>query len=378
VIRRNPIKLSKPVNQQVFIDLRTIFSSIRRRAGFAASNRKARCGAVGFIQRFSDALNLDPHVHVMAMDGIYIENSKSEVMFLNVGPPSDAEVARIANRVHHSVMRLMKKRGIGPQGDSRDTLQLDEPLLAELYSASIAGRVATGPRSGRPITRVGNEIDPENARVKPGSGCAIVEGFSVHAGVCVPAHDRLRLERLLRYASRGPISNERLSLLPDGRLRYRLKRRWKDGTKAVIYEPIELMERLAALVPPPRFNIVRFYGVLAPASSLRRYIVPEDKYDIVPAHQGCPAKSEIPAADEAGTKPKQGKKPKKYSWAQLLKRVFEVDVLICPRCGSKMKVLCAIHPPNAIQKILTCLGLPSRAPPIAPAKPVAVEDRLFW
>jgi hypothetical protein len=197
----------------------------------------------------------------------------------------------------------------------------------------------------------------------------MVEGFSVHAGVSVPTRDRLRLERLLRYASPGPISNERLLLLPDGRIRYKLKRRWKDGTKAVIYEPMELMERLAALVPPPRFNTVRYYGVLAPASSLRRYIVPQDKSEIGPAHPGCSAKAEASATEEAEVKPKRSKKPRNYSWAQLLKRVFEVDVLICPRCGSKMRVLCAIHPPDAIQKILTCLGLPSRAPPIAPTQP---------
>jgi hypothetical protein len=157
--------------------------------------------------------------------------------------------------------------------------------------------------------------------------------------------------------------------LPDGRLRYRLKRRWNDGTTAVIYEPMELMERLAALVPPPRFNIVRYYGVLAPASSLRPYIVPEDKSDIAPAHPGCSAKAEISTTEEAETKPKRGKKPKNYSWAQLMKRVFELDVLVCPRCGLQMRVLCAIHPPDAIQKILTCLGLLSRAPPITPAKP---------
>ncbi len=149
---------------------------------------------------------------------------------------------------------------------------------------------------------------------------------------------------------------------------HKLKRRWKDGTKAVIYEPMELMERLAALVPPPRFNIVRYSGVLAPASSNRRYIVPQDKSETGPAHPGCPAKAEASAAEEAEAKPKR----------QLLKRVFEVDVLICPRCGLKMRVLCAIHPPDAIQKILTCLGLPSRAPPIAPARRVVVEDRLFW
>jgi hypothetical protein len=126
---------------QIFV--RAIFSSIRRRAGVPASNRKACCGAVGFIQRFSDTLNLDPHGHVIAVDGIYIENSKSELRFRPVGPPSDTEVARVACRVQRSVMRLMKKRGIGPEADFQDTLQLNEPLLAELYSASISGRVAT-------------------------------------------------------------------------------------------------------------------------------------------------------------------------------------------------------------------------------------------
>jgi hypothetical protein len=98
-----------------------------------------------------------------------------------------------------------------------------------------------------------------------------------------------------RKARCSPISNERLSLLSDGRIRYKLKRRWRDGTKAVIYEPMELMERLAALVPPPRFNIVRYYGVLASASSLRRYIVPQDKSEIGPAHPGCLAKVEASA-----------------------------------------------------------------------------------
>jgi hypothetical protein len=361
---------------QIFV--RAIFSSIRRRAGIRASNRKARCGTVGFIQRFSDALNLDPHFHMMALDGFYLENSKSELAFLPAGLPSDAEVVRVASRVHRSVMHLMKKRGIGPGADAQDTLQLDEPLLAELYSASISGRAATGPRAGRPIVRVGNEVESKNAEAKAGSSCAMVEGFSVHAGVSVPARDRLRLERLLRYASRGPISNERLSLLPNGRVRYKLKRRWKDGTKAVIYEPMELMERLAALVPPPRFNTVRYYGVLAPASSLRRYIVPQDKSEIGPAHPGCLAKAEASSTEASEAKPKPSKKSKNYSWAQLLKRVFEVDILICPRCGSKIRILCAIHQHDAIQKILTCLGLPSRAPPIAPAKPVVVEDRLFW
>jgi hypothetical protein len=71
------------------------------------------------------------------------------------------------------------------------------------------------------------------------------------------------------------MSNGRLSLLPDGRLLYRLKRRWSDGTTHIIYEPMELMERLAALVPPPRFSITRFYGMLAPVATFRPSIVPK-------------------------------------------------------------------------------------------------------
>jgi hypothetical protein len=69
----------------------------------------------------------------------------------------------------------------------------------------------------------------------------------------------MRLELLCRYAGPPPLATERLSLLPAGRLLYRLKRRWRDGTTHMIFEPLEPVEKLAALVPPPRFNLVRYY-----------------------------------------------------------------------------------------------------------------------
>jgi hypothetical protein len=122
-----------------------------------------------------------------------------------------------------------------------------------------SGLVATGPRAGRRVVKVGNAVDLEDLAVSAGPRCAAISGFSVHANVCVPAHDRMRLERLARYAGRPPVATGRLSLLPDGRLLYRLKRRWRDGTSHVIFEPLELVEKLAALVPPPRFNLVRYY-----------------------------------------------------------------------------------------------------------------------
>ena len=85
--------------------------------------------------------------------------------------------------------------------------------------------------------------------------CAAVGGYSVRARVCVSARDRMRLDRLARYAGRPPLATERLSLLPDGRLFFRLKHRWRDGMTHVIYEPLELVERMAALLRQPRFTI---------------------------------------------------------------------------------------------------------------------------
>jgi len=96
---------------------------------------------------------------------------------------------------------------------------------------------------------VGDEVDSEDGALPSGRCCASVEGFSVHAGVCVPARDRMRLERLARYAGRPPLATERLSLLPDGRLLYRLKRRWRDGTTHVIYSCV--------YKEPPRLDHIR-------------------------------------------------------------------------------------------------------------------------
>jgi hypothetical protein len=64
-------------------------------------------------------------------------------------------------------------------------------------------------------------------------------------------------------------------------------------------------------------------------------------------------------------------RPRNYYWAELMQRVFKVDVLECPECGSTMRILAAIHPPEATRAILGCLGLPSRAPPLAPARPAS-------
>ena len=120
-------------------------------------------------------------------------------------------------------------------------------------------------------------------------------------------------------------------------------------------EPLEFMERLAALVPRPRLHLIRFHGVLAPNAKLRSKIVP------APA----PPATESPSEDAHG----QGA-PARISWARLLKRVFDVDVEHCPNCGGALKIIAAIDDPPVIIKILSHLGLLTRGPPRAPARRV--------
>ena len=146
---------------------------------------------------------------------------------------------------------------------------------------------------------------------------------------------------------------------PDGRLKYGLRRPWRDGTTAVLMEPLEFMERLAALVPAPRRHQLRYHGTLAPHAKWRPLIVPATQ----PATQ--------PATGEAGCgleAPEGRRVSSRLAWAELLKRVFASDALACPKCGGRMKVIATISDPEVVRKVLTSLGLPTRGPPRAPAR----------
>ncbi|MCR9245173.1 MAG: ATP-dependent helicase HrpA [bacterium] len=68
---------------------------------------------------------------------------------------------------------------------------------------------------------------------------------------------------------------------------------------------------------------------------------------------------------------------RRYPWAELLRRVFEVDVLACARCGGRRKVLAAIHDPDSIAKVLSALGLSSAVPELAPARGPSGEGE-WW
>jgi hypothetical protein len=251
------------------IFIHAVFSSLKRRARRKLTMRKAYCGSVTFLQRAGGSINLNPHFHSLILDGVYVSSVPFEApRFHPLPPPTDAEVARITAAIARRVEKLLVQRGLlGEDGSADpDPLEVEEPLLSQLYAASVQGRIAAGARVGQRLVRLGDRIDIDELEEITGPRCASVRGFSLHADVCVPARDRRRLERLCRYVGRSPVATERLSELPDARLLYRLRHRWRDGTTHVVFEPLDLVARLAALVPPPRTNTVRYHGILAPCA----------------------------------------------------------------------------------------------------------------
>jgi hypothetical protein len=96
----------------------------------------------------------------------------------------------------------------------------------------------------------------------------------LHANVAVPAGDRARLERLALYCARRPVAMERLERLADGRLLYRFKRAWRDGTTYIVLDPLGMLRKLSALIPAPHAHLVRYAGLFAPAAKWRSAIVP--------------------------------------------------------------------------------------------------------
>ena len=154
----------------------------------------------------------------------------------------------------------------------------------------------------------------------------------------------------MRYTGRGAVSLERLTQDANGDLVYRFTRPWSDGTTGIKLSPLELLEKLAAIVPLPRAHLVRYCGSLAPNSKLRAVIIP------TPRQQGIDGQE-----TKTGTP--------YWDWARLLGRVFDLDMASCPFCHrGALRIIAAITHEAVITRILRHLNLASVPPPLAPAR----------
>ncbi|ECB7949511.1 IS91 family transposase [Salmonella enterica subsp. enterica serovar Berta] len=268
----------------------------------------AQCGAVTLIQRFGSALNLNVHFHMLWLDGVYedtTERPQRKPRLHRTRAPTSAQLTELAGTIAHRVCRHLSRRG-WLEGE-------DESVFLSDSAGSDAGKVG---------------------------------GFSLHAGVAAEAHESHKLEKLCRYITRPAISEQRLSISPQGRVRYQLKTPWRNGTTHVEWDAVDFIAKLAALVPPPRAHLTRFHGVFAPNANLRAQLTPSGR-------GRRPAGDAVPVDASAHDEPRSPEQKRRaMSWAQRLKRVFSIDVTTCAHCGGAVRIVASIEDPKAIRAIL--------------------------
>jgi hypothetical protein len=289
----------------------------------------ARLGAVSFLHRFGSGLNPHPNFHLAITDGLFApeDGEAGELLHFHPAVGLDAERARaLTPIVQRSVLRLYVRRGLLSDADAEDML----------------GWRGTG-------------------------------GFSLDGSVRIAAHDRAGLERLLRYCARPPFALHRLRPAssrvplssPDARLVYELPRPARDGRTRIRLSPLELLDRLARLIPPPRVHRHRYHGVFAPNATWRREATRYGREDAEDAgsHRpdGCTGATG-PSCDHASDRGPRRR------WAQLLARVYEVHPLRCPACHGPMRILAFLTDPGVVRPILRHLRIPEHPPPVSPAR----------
>jgi hypothetical protein len=232
------------------------------------------------------------------------------------------------------VLRLLATRGVIDDTTQDLALLPSDPadhdlVLAQLATAAVSGTAPAGPERRRRAP-----IHPVHAASATITGplCATDSGFSLHAATVV-SHDNPRgKEALVRYVLRPPLAQQRLELLENGLCRLTLKRAFSDGTIAIELDPLSLLCRLAASVPAPFFNTVRYGGVLAPAAAVRSQVIPAPTPTAHPSGD-----TDATRASEHLQKSTKQRRSGWRPWAELLKRSFDID-LRCPRCNATMKL----------------------------------------
>jgi ribosomal protein S27E len=347
--------------------VRLVFLSLRANAPTV----RGRCGAVSFLQRFDSSLGLDLHIHLACLDGVYAHRADGTLEFHDTGTPSAADVETVAVRLAASIRRILHRRGLLTREGELAPREGDEPTpLERLYEAAARDFVTSGSLDdeGRPRLRLRASRTPQHL----GPRLVEVEGVNVHADLRVEAADREGRSRLCRYGLRPAFAHEQLSFTSDRKVAFALCKRRKNGDTHRFFTPVQLLRRLAWLIPPPRQKLVRYQGALSGAAQWRSEVVPS--LPLVPDSEAsctplaeATAPASAPATDSA---PGTARRGSRICWASLLRRVYDLDSLVCPAhgCGGRMRILCAITDPFVLRRILTHLGVPAELPTFARAR----------
>jgi hypothetical protein len=191
-------------------------------------------------------------------------------------------------------------------------------------------------------------------------------GFSVHNRVFAHPGDGRDFEALVRYMMRSPVSLSRLRLTPGGKQVAYTRKGGHDPAEPEEAERIdadEFVARVLVQIPDPRRHLVRDYGAYSNRARAQRRKA-EGKLEA--HHSAAPSPQPIPTPPERATLRRR--------WANLIRRVYETDPLVCPRCGAEMRVVSFITNPRVVRQIVDHLrkrDRPARPPPPRVPQPVA-------
>ncbi len=196
-------------------------------------------------------------------------------MFRRTNGPDGRELDNLLHTISRRVAGCLERQGIPERDEENNYLQLDhlqEDPMQQLIGHSVTYRVAVGKQTGQKVFSL--QTLPASDTLNDYSQVAKASGFSLHYGVSAQAWEQNKLERLCRYITRPAVSEKRLSLTPAGNIRYQLKNPYRNGTTHVVFDPLDFLSKLAALVPKPRVNLTRYHGVFAPNSPYRSAVTP--------------------------------------------------------------------------------------------------------
>jgi hypothetical protein len=335
-------------------------------------------GAITVTQRTSSDLRLNPHLHQLALDGVFVEDESGELVFHPLPTLTNADVADLLDVICIRMLAFLERKGvIEDRLDPRladDGFAEREPALASLASAAVTGNMPAGPeeRQREPI-RLRSDGSDRSVSGLSARQC----GFSLHAATTAPAHDARARETLcapsgitkrVKYVLRPPLAEQRVKKLLNGLVRVELKRPFSDGTVAIDLDPLSFLCRLAAAVPPPRAHLVRYSGVLSAAHRWRERVVPPppetDEKDGACEH-GHPLGEEVAEPLPPGRSThRSGYRP----WRELLKRTFQVDLEHCAKCGARLVLRALVTAAQSVARFLRRIGEDPDPPSIAPAR----------
>ena len=230
------------------ITVETVLAFYAARAG-DEGRPGAKSGAVTAVQRTSSDMRRSPHLHVVALDGVWFEKD-GELAWEGLGHLRTSEVGEVLERVVRRMERHLRRSGQLRTFEDEAEADGESDPEGNLAASAVSGQAP--PAGPQWVSRLA-PLEPQAlAYDKP--LCASLDGFTLHAATRAGALDSAGREALLHYVLRPPVAQERVEQRPDGLVRITLKKAYRDGTVAVDMDPLSLLCRLATSVPPPRFT----------------------------------------------------------------------------------------------------------------------------